>query len=89
MKKTYNHIGIECSVSYWDSPDSLIDARVLFGEAPETDNEDEDIVFYYINETEQSHLYKCIAEHRDKCAFGDEWFIDLTDDYGFIEEVPA
>lgn len=84
MSNQYNHTGIECTVSYWDSPDTVVDAIVIFGEAPETDNEDDDRVFYYLNDTEVKWLYTCVEQHRDKCAFGGEWFIDLVDDYGFI-----
>jgi hypothetical protein len=89
MTTSTTAIGIECSLGWFDSPDSLQDATVLFGDAPDTDDQDDDNVFYYLNETEVEHLHKCIAESRDKCAWGKEWFIDLTEPYDFITEVPA
>lgn len=89
MTTSTTAIGIECSLGWFDSPDSLQDATVLFSDAPDTDDQDDDNVFYYLNETEVAHLHTCIAESRDKCAWGKEWFIDLTEPYDFITEVPA
>ena len=87
MTTSTTAIGIECALGWWDSPDTLDYAVILFGDSPETDDQDDDRVFYYLNETEVAHLHECIAESRDKCAWGDEWFIDLTEEHTFIEEV--
>jgi hypothetical protein len=89
MTTSTTAIGIECSLGWFDSPDTIEYAIVLFGDAPDTDDQDDDAVFYYLDETEVAHLHKCIAESRDKCAWGKEWYIDLTDGYDFFTEVPA
>lgn len=81
MSNPYNHTGIECTLGWFDSPDSADYVTVFFGDAPEADG-DEPV--YCINETEVNWLYKCIAERRDKCAFGKDWYIDLTDEYFLI-----
>lgn len=93
MSNPSTAIGIECVLGWFDSPDTVEYATVLFSDDPvvdeSTENQDDDGVFYYLNETEVAHLHKCIAESRDKCAWGKEWYIDLTEDVEFITEVPA
>ena len=84
MSNEYDHTGIECTIVWSGEDRTTYGAWIMFGEAPENDNEDDDRVFYYLDETEKNHLYKCVSERREQCSFNDEWFIDLMDDYGFI-----
>lgn len=86
--------GIECGIVWDDSPDGYEDVYISFSEEllnheGETAEEDiygvpDDSIFYYLNETEVAHLFKCIAEHRDKFSVGAGWWIDLVDDYSLI-----
>lgn len=84
MSNPYNHIGIECTISYWDSPDTVVYGTILFGNEPDTDDPEDNDVFYYLDETEEAYLYQCISLRSTKCDFGNEWFIDLSDDYALI-----
>jgi hypothetical protein len=84
VSNQYNHIGIECTIAWFDSPDITYGAVILFGDAPDTDDQDDDNVFYYLDSNEEEHLYKCISERREVFACGDEWYIDLLDGYGLI-----
>jgi hypothetical protein len=87
--------GIECGIVWDDSPDGYNDVYISFDTQHESEGHPEskptdsfgihdDEIFYYLNETELAHLFKCIAERRDKFSVGAGWWIDLVDDYSLI-----
>jgi hypothetical protein len=84
--------GIECGIVWDDSPDGYQDVYISFGQYDHDDPNattdsfginDEDI-FFYLDEEELAHLFKCIAEHRDKFSVGAGWWVDLVDDYALV-----
>lgn len=83
--------GIQCVISWHDSLDSMDDVFISFSEEllnHEGNPAEEDLygvpddkIFYYLSEEEVASLMKAISELRDRWSCGDEWFIDLTEDY--------
>ena len=84
-------IGIQCAVTYHDSPDGFEDAYISFSEEllnHEGQPAEEDIygiaddrIFFYFNAEQQEALGVALSEDRDRFDAGEEWFIDLTEDY--------
>lgn len=88
-------IGINCAVTYHDSPDGFEDVYISFSEAllnHEGEPAEEDIygvsddsIFYYLNKEEQTSLVKFIADGAVLWSTN-EWYIDLAEDYELIYE---
>lgn len=79
-----NNIGIECTIGWFDAEDAIDYVLIMFDDSEDPEAENDDKVFYYLNKNEQDLLYKYISESRDKFSVGDEWYIDLTDEYWFM-----
>jgi hypothetical protein len=89
-------IGIDCAVTYHDSPDGYEDAYISFSEEllnHEGEPAEEDIygvpddrIFFYFNAEQQEALGVAIAEDKDKFHLGEEWYIDLTEGYALVYE---
>lgn len=92
MTTSTNYRGIECGIVWDDSPDGYNDVYISFGQYDLDDPNattdsfgiNDDDIFYYLDETELAHLFKCIAECRDKFSVGAGWWVDLVDDYSLI-----
>ena len=87
--------GIQCVIGWYESLDSYDTEYISFSEEQlnhEGNVAEEDIygvsdleIFYYLSEEEVASLMKAIAELRDRWSCGNEWFIDLADDYEIME----
>jgi hypothetical protein len=87
--------GIQCVIGWYDSPDSMDDVFISFSEEllnHEGNPAEEDVygvsdekIFYYLSKEEVASLMKAISEVRDRWSCGNEWFIDLVEDYEIAE----
>jgi hypothetical protein len=78
MTITEQYKGVECAVTWTDSPDGLNDVYISF-EPEEFDTPSDLETFYYFSEEEAKGLLKAIEESRDTYSVNKEWFIDLVE----------
>lgn len=89
-------IGIDCAVTYHDSPDGYEDVYISFseellnheGEPAEEDiyGVSDDRIFFYFNAEQQEALGVALSEDKDKFNTGEEWYIDLEEGYALVYE---
>jgi hypothetical protein len=71
--------GVECAITWADSPDGFQDVYISF-EPEEFDTPSDLKTFYYFNDDEAKGLLNAIANSHDFYSINKEWFIDLTED---------
>jgi hypothetical protein len=77
--------GVECAVTWTDSPDGYNDVYISF--QPEEFETPSDLeTFYYFTDDEAKGLLKAIEESRDVYSINKEWFIDLVESLEFMEQ---
>lgn len=83
---THKPVGINCTISWWDSPDGEEEVFISF--MPEEFDTPLDLeTFFYLDEAQVKKLQKSIETGRNKHSLGEDWFIDLTAPYEFDYEV--